>query len=682
MDTALRNQILARTRLALMLMGTMALCVASSVVWIYVDDAEALREAGIKQLETLELLPAHRGAILDRNGRPLVINVPRYDLAIDPTAAGFKASKNDALRRIAHATGISVEALTKRIAARTSNRYASMFTLTEEQWATLSEEQIPGVILTEHPARRYIHNETAAHVLGHVDADGAGIAGLELQYEHLLAGKTGRRRLLRDRLGQRRADPGATIQEPADGHTIVLTIDMVRQTILEEELRRGVTKVNAARGTAIAMDPRTGAILALANWPTFDPNHPGRYPAAHWRNYAVTDRMEPGSTFKLVTAIAALELGIMAIDRPVNAGDGVAVFHGNTMRDTRAHGSIPFSDVIAFSSNIGMAQTGAQLQPADLYRYARNLGFGVKTLIDLPGEVSGLLKRPKHWSVTTPTSMSIGYDVEVTAIQMLAAYASLANRGLLVQPYIVSEHRSPLGYATWRKNRDTARRDSVRRAFDESTADALRPAFEAAVRKGTARLARIPGTTVAGKTGTARKVVNGVYGPKYRASFVGYFTADDPEVVMIVVLDEPETGTSGGDVAAPVFQAIGERWRKLDPPPASRLRGIDSLIVPDVRGLPLAAAQRLLTRSGFTATDTPDSAAPVITQQPAPEAWSAANAPVYLRTGFVDHSPKDWSRLDARGKLFALTAAANDDAPTIDSTAVADGRPIVALIGQ
>ncbi len=681
LGTVLRNQILARTRIVLVLMVTVALCVTASVAWIYVDDVEELRRAGLRQMESFDVLPANRGAIVDTRERPVAINATRYVLALDPTATRFKATKESALNRIARATEKSVEALKDRIAARTSDRYALMFTLTEEQWADLEEADLPGVILEENATRRYIYSETAAHVLGHVDPDGAGLAGLELQYDHLLAGKPGRRQLLRDRLGQRRADASATIQEPVDGHSIVLTIDMVRQTILEEELQLGIRNAKAARGTAIAMDPHTGAILALANWPTFDPNYPGRYPAAHWRNYAVTDRMEPGSTFKIVTAIAALELGITTLDRPVNTGNGSAVFHGNTMRDTRAHGVIPFADVIAFSSNVGIARTAAQLQPADLYRYARNLGFGVKTSIDLPGEVSGRLKNPEQWSATTPTSMSIGYDVEVTAIQLLAAYASIANGGLLVQPYIVSEHRDPLGETIWSRTQDPAGHDSVRRAFDQSTAVTLQPALTAVVEKGTAQLASIPGTAVAGKTGTARKVVNGAYTSDYRATFVGYFPAEAPEVAMIIVIDEPKTSAYGGRVAAPVFQSIAKRWRSLDPPPASRLTSIDSLVVPDVRGLPLTAARRHLTLAGFTMIDAPYEPAFVHWQQPAAGERRAADTRVYLRSGSVVPSTEHRSRLDARARAFTRTAAATGTMPKGYDTADT-GHPTADKVNQ
>ena len=681
MDTELRTQIVSRARVVLFLMVSLAVCVGASVAWIHVEDASALRVEGYQQVETLETLPANRGAIIDSKGRPLVANMPRYEIAIDPTATGFESSEDAVLGRLASITGKPVGVLEDRIAARASSRYVAMFTLSEEQWVALDEANLPGVILTETSTRHYIHNETAAHVLGHVDPDGVGLAGLELQYDTLLAGTAGLRPLLRDRLGRRRADAAATIQEPVDGQSIVLTIDLVRQTILEEELHKGVKNANAARGTAIAMNPRTGAIISLANWPTFDPNNPNRYPPAHWRNYAVTDRMEPGSTFKLIPAIAALELGITTIDRPVKTGDGVAVFHGNTMRDTKARGTIPFSDVIAFSSNVGMARTAANLQPTDLYRYARNLGFGVKTWIDLPGEVTGQLKKPDLWSGTTPTSMSIGYEVDVTAIQILTAYAALANGGLLVQPHIVAEHRDPLGNTTWRAAQDPATVDSVRRAFTESTAKLLQPAFQAAVDKGTAQLAAVPGMTVAGKTGTSRKVVGGEYGPDHRATFVGYFPVERPEAVLIVVIDEPETSPFGGQVAAPVFGAIAERWRRLSP--SSRaIHAPDSLILPDVRGLPLAAARRQLRAIGFSVLDTPDSAVPVTGQHPAPGTRSAADTRVQLRSGSVGVASIHRAQLDARAEIFALTAATVRAVPDVDSTATPIARHAAAVVRQ
>ena len=656
-----RDQILVRMYFALSLLMAAALMVVLRLVWIHVSGADEMRHAGLRQARSIKILPARRGAILDSRGRALAINTSRYELALDPTATGFPEAQAALVRDLSGLTGKSREFLTDRIAARSSDQFVRLLSLSEEQWREVKRWDVPGVILEQQFNRRYVYESTAAHVLGHVDLDGAGKAGLELQYDTVLTGTPGRRMLLRDRRGVRRVDAAGTVLPPRDGDTIVLTIDLVHQSIMEEELARGVEETGAVKGTAIAVDPNTGAILGLANWPTFDPNQPEAYPREQWRNHAVTDRMEPGSTFKLIAAIAALEQGATSMDRVVDTGEGWAVFHGRTMHDTQAHGRISFTDVIALSSNVGMARTATLLRRGDLYRYARDLGFGGKTWIDLPGEVGGLLKKTSRWSGTTLTSMSIGYEVDVTPLQLLMAYAALANGGLLRQPYVVAEHRDVFGKVLWRAADDAVRGDSVRRVFQESTAAVLRPAFEKAVNAGTARRARIDGLRIAGKTGTARKVQGGAYGHGYRATFVGFYPADAPQVAMIVVMDEPKTSIYGGAVAAPVFRRIAERWTKMDPAPAPQISPRDSLTVPDVRSLPLAAARRILRLRGFK-SNTMGAQSDVVThQEPAPGMLHRRGGTVQLQNDDSRTLPVQVSALGKRSELFYLTAAIERD---------------------
>ncbi len=656
-----RDQILVRMYSVLSLLMAAALVVVLRVVWIQFSDAEELRRVGIRQSQSIKVLPARRGAILDSRGRALAINIPRYELALDPTAVGFQAARASFVEDLSRITGKSRQFLMDRISARPSERFVRLLSLSEEQWRQVETWDVPGVILEQQFRRRYVYENTAAHVLGHVDVDGIGKAGLELQYDAVLTGTPGRRMLLRDRRGVRRVDAAGTVLPPRDGDAIVLTIDLVHQTIMEEELARGVEETGAARGTAVAVDPNTGAILGMANWPTFDPNRPESYPREQWRNHAVTDRMEPGSTFKLVAAIAALEQGATTMDREVDTGEGWAVFHGRTMRDTKAHGTIPFTDVIALSSNVGMARTASLLRRGDLYRYARDLGFGGKSWIDLPGEVGGLLKKTSHWSGTTLTSMSIGYEVDVTALQLLMAYAALANGGLLRQPYVVAEQRDVFGNVLWRAAGDPARGDSVRRVFRQSTAAMLRPAFEKVVNAGTARPAQVDGLRIAGKTGTARKVQNGSYGGGYRATFVGFYPADAPQVAMVVVMDEPRTSIYGGAAAAPVFRRIAERWTRINPALAPQVNPRDSLMVPDVRNLPLAAARRILRLHGFQATTKGAEPAFVADQRPGPGLLHRRGGTVQLHQDEKRPIRAQVSGLGRRSELFYLTAAIENE---------------------
>ncbi|HYE96061.1 MAG TPA: penicillin-binding transpeptidase domain-containing protein, partial [Rubricoccaceae bacterium] len=433
------------------------------------------------------------------------------------------------------------------------------------------------------------------------DPDGRGLAGLEQQYDEVLRGRPGRRAVQRDRRGVVKALVGGSYVAPEDGEHLVLTIDLVRQTILEEELAAGVAAAGARWGTAIAMDPRNGAILAMASVPDYDPNAPGAFSSDARRNHAVVDRIEPGSTFKLVTAVAALEHGAARPDEEIDTGQGWAVFRGRTMRDAHAYGRLTFGEAIAKSSNVAMARVATRLEPGQFYQTARALGFGSPTWIDLPGEVAGRLKRPSEWSGTTLPWMSTGYEVEATPLQILTAYCALANGGLLVQPHLVAARRDRQGQTTW-----TARPDSVRRVFSEATARALTPYFERVVsRDGTAERAAVPGLRVAGKTGTAQTATGGGYARAYRATFVGFFPVEAPEVAIVVVLDAPRNGIYGGHVSAPIFSAVARRWIGTFPSIAARVAPSAPLpartraVVPDIDGQPAAVAAHRLRAAGF-----------------------------------------------------------------------------------
>jgi cell division protein FtsI (penicillin-binding protein 3) len=316
------------------------------------------------------------------------------------------------------------------------------------------------------------------------------------------------------------------------------------------------------------MDPETGAILAMANVPTYNPNTPGSASDAARRNRAITDRFEPGSTFKLIGATALMDQGHVSLDDSVETGEGWAVFHGHTMKDVSAYGTISFADVLAKSSNVGMAKTVQEhLDRGTFFQYARNMGFRTPSWIDLPGEQEGVLPRPNTWSATTMTSMAIGYGVSVTPLQLVTAYSTLANGGKLMKPYVVAERRSVRGRTLWRNEPD-----SIRRVMSRQTARRLRPAFERAVDRGTATEAQIDGLRVAGKTGTALQVTDGHYTKKQaRASFVGFFPADDPEVTLLVIVGEPETSIYGGAVAAPIFRRVARRWAGTFPAVVDRM---------------------------------------------------------------------------------------------------------------
>lgn len=586
----------------LVLLMLMPAGVLFQMVKIHMGEGGALREQGERQASSFVDLPATRGSIYDAAGRALVVNTARYEVALDPTVTGFDARAEELYSLLGSLTNRGSSYFRSRVANRASRQYVLLLrSLDEASKERLEAAEFPGLLLKGSFARRYNYGSTASHILGHVNSDLMGQAGVESLYDEFLRGEPGRQAVQRDRRGVVKALVGGHIVEPRNGEHLVLTIDLVRQSILEEELQRGLEESQASWGTAIAVDPRSGAILAMANVPDYDPNRAGAYPAESRRNHAITDRIEPGSTFKLVTAVAAVEDGIVALEDSIETGEGWAVFHGRTMHDSHGYGTIPFGETIVKSSNVGMARVAQRLDRGTFYQHARALGFGQPTLVDLPGEVTGTLKRPENWSGLTLPWMSTGYEVEATPLQILTAYSALANGGLLVKPYIVSERRDIHGRVTWR-----AEQDSIRRAFDSDTAEMLLPWFEQVVSEdGTAPSAAVEGLRIAGKTGTAQTASGGSYTRRYRASFAGFFPVEDPEVALLIVYDNPQNGFYGGTVAAPVFGRIARRWIGTFPTIAERVAPSGELserprgIVPDVSGMPGFLAAGRLRASGF-----------------------------------------------------------------------------------
>ena len=586
------------------MMGGLALLpllVVGQLLRIYVSDREPLREAGVRQASSMVDVPALRGSIYDRRGRELVVNTASYNLALDPTVDGFTpAVERRFLQHLAALTGQPAEAFKRRIAHRASPKYVLLWTgLDESQKEAVQAWDVPGLLLVRTFTRRYNYGKTASHVIGHVNRDGRGIDGVELYYQDVLAGKPGHRAVLRDRNGDIKAYVAGHTEEPVDGQHLYLTIDLELQAILEDELATGLEETGSDWGTAIAMDPWTGAILGMANVPFYDPNRFHAFDSAARRNRAIADRLEPGSTFKLVTAVAAIESGVASLDDTLETGNGFAVVGGNAMHDVHGYGTITLAQAIAKSSNIGLAKTGLKIDRGIFYQYARNLGFGQRTWVDLPGEVDGTLKKPRDWSGTSLASMSIGYEVDATPLQIVAAYGALANGGVLMRPYVVAERRDSRGRTLWK-----AEPDSIRRAFRKETARTLLPAFIDVVENGSARVARIEGLTIAGKTGTAWAISDGAYDTgKQRASFVGFFPAEHPSVVIFVMLAHPTRRGNSGVITTPVFKRIAQRWASaspdvVTPPPAARVVASDGTR-PRVAGQPAEVARSRLLAAGF-----------------------------------------------------------------------------------
>nr|MDP9360207.1 penicillin-binding transpeptidase domain-containing protein [Acidobacteriota bacterium] len=434
---------------------------------------------------------------------------------------------------------------------------------------------------------------------------------------------------------------------PIDGNDVVLTIDSVAQFIAERALSRAVDQYRAADGVAIVMDPRDGRILAMASNPSFDPNRFRDFSPDARRNRTVQDMYEPGSTFKVITASAGLEEGIVTPSQILDCGDGFIQI-GNTQIHEHGHnryGLITFEDVMVHSSNVGAIRVGLALGQDRFYRYIRRFGFGERSGVALPGEAQGLVRRTERWSQLSNASMSIGQEIGATPLQVLTAIAAVANGGVRVQPRIVEKVTDAKGNTI-----DAPPQAAPVRVISEKTAAVLNEILKAVVARGTGASAALAEHVVAGKTGTAQKAGRGGYSPdKVVASFVGYVPADRPRLAILVVIDEPKGAEYGGTVAAPVFKEIAESTlRYLGVPPSIPARTIDVAApmlatfsrkptatagseVPDLRGLDVRAAVALATAAGFRVRASGSGV--VHTQQPLPGEALPVDRQVVLTLG-------------------------------------------------
>jgi len=398
-------------------------------------------------------------------------------------------------------------------------------------------------------------------VLGVTNTDGKALMGVELEFDKILRGKDGFMKLTRDARGVMKASIEVERVEPVDGYNLKLSIDVGVQTIIENELEKAVKEFEAESGVVIVVDPWTGDILGLANYPNFDPNNYWLFDVENFKNRALLDAFEPGSTFKVIPASLLLEKDPNKLYSKINVDGGKSIIRGVKVVDFKPNDVLSFTDVLKYSSNIGMAKLGLELDKVEFYKHIRNFGFGAYTGINLPAESRGEVKTPDKWTPATKIYMSFGYELRATALQIAMAYASIANGGVLVQPRIVKEILDSEGKVV--KSFPVVR---VRRVISERVAKILTEILEKVVDEGTGIQAKVEGLKVAGKTGTAQIYEFGFYSKaRYRASFVGFFPAEKPKFVCFVMLESPKKNYAGGIVAAPVFKRIAEQLIKLSP---------------------------------------------------------------------------------------------------------------------
>ncbi len=505
----------------------------------------ALRQAASDQQTTHETVVAQRGAITDRNGVDLAISEPARDLAADPYLLRDPLS---AAAKLAPVLGQPQNELLRKLSQRSGFVYLARG-MPARQAESVLALKIPGVTGTPVMKRVYPRGTLAAQVLGQVGTEGQGLSGIELELESVLHGRTGQRRVVSDAIGQ-----PVSISEPhpeSPGDSVKLTLDANIQQRTEDVLGAVAQAFSPKDATAIVMDPRDGSVLAIANWPQENANDPGAYSAEARRDRSVNFPYEPGSTFKAVTVSGALQQGLITPESGFSVPGRIQVAD-RTIHDDTEHGveTLSTSQILARSSNVGAIEIGKLLGATRFNTWVHRFGFGAQTRVGLPGEEPGVTLALDHYSGSSMGNLPIGQGELVTPMQMAAAYAAIANGGILRPPHIVSEiggREQPV--------------PAGRRILSSTTAAAVRHMLEGVLGpEGTASEVSVPGYTLAGKTGTASKVdpETGEYSKsKYVASFIGFAPASDPRLLTAVVVDEPESGSIfGGTVAAPAFGQI------------------------------------------------------------------------------------------------------------------------------
>jgi cell division protein FtsI (penicillin-binding protein 3) len=520
------------------------------LVQLQVRDVSSYRALARGQHVRTISLPAERGSLFDRNGEELALSLPAKAVYADPRL-------------------VSRPAVTARVVADTLNLdFADVFAALHrpgpfvylargvdlQAAAVLEAKHVAGIGFLSESHRYYPAKDLASQVLGFVGVDGAGLAGLELQYQRLLAGRPGHQ-VVEVGPGDLLIPQGANVDvQPVPGDDLILSIDRELQYRAQAALARAVRRNHAKGGTVIVMDPRSGEILAMTNYPWFDPNRFAQGNPQAMRNRAVTDAYEPGSVNKVITAAAAVQERVLKLNQRLTVGSSYRLYT-KTFHDAHSHPkeAMTLGDIIAYSSNIGTIEVASMLGKARFYSYLQRFGLTADTGVGFPGESAGLLPPPSQWSGTSMGTIPLGQGIAVTPLQMATVYGAIANGGVLVQPRLVNGIVGPDG--TVRQ----AAAPRARRVVSPETARTITRLLAFAVRVGTGKEAQLPGFWVAGKTGTARKVnEHGTgYTNKYVASFIGFAPASDPAIVVAAILDEPST-VYGGIAAAPLFREVAD----------------------------------------------------------------------------------------------------------------------------
>ena len=538
--------------------GRLILIVALAASWLcavvvrlydlQIRSHQSFREQAERQQQRVVVLHPPRGTIFDAGGRQLAVSVEVSSTAADPRRIEDPRAAAVALAGL---LDLDAERLAKSLASDREFTWIRR-KLDPPQAAAVRELGIEGVFFVRESKRYYPLRSLGAQVLGYVGTDNTGLAGLEFLYDAVVSSEPGRRTVVQDARFGTVLYPNLDQAEPTPGRDLHLTLDAAIQHIVERELAAAIESSNARKGMIVVMDPQTGAILAMASYPTFDPNNFAAFPQSHWRNQPVQDAFEPGSTFKLMTLVAALEAGAVDPLEKIDCGMGGITLAGVRIADHKPFGYLTTREIIAKSSNVGTIKLGFAAGRQRLYQTIKGFGFGRPTGIDLPSESSGIFRPLERWSQLSPAYIAFGQSISVTALQLTNAFAVIANGGRLLKPYIVESIGG---------DERAARARVVDLPISPSSVLQARSMLESVVIEGTAKAAALSGYRAAGKTGTAQKAIpgRGYVDRKHVAGFVGFAPVENPALVCAVILDEPWPRYHGGQVAAPVFKKVASQ---------------------------------------------------------------------------------------------------------------------------
>ena len=523
--------------MALLILGCFSVLIGRSF-YLQVLNNEFLQEKGDSRYRRDLEISASRGRIADRNGDVLAVSTPMKSIWAIPADARLTPQQT---KELASVLEMDVKELSRKLASDKPFVYLQR-QLPPQVGERVAALKLPGIGQDKEYRRFYPSGEMTAHMVGFTGVDDKGLEGVELAYQSQLLGHAGSRSVIKDRRGQIVEDVGS-IKLPQDGKDIRLALDSKIQYLAYSHLKQAVMDFKAKAGGAVVIDARTGEILALANWPTYNPNNRETLSGAQLRNRAVTDTFEPGSTLKPFTIAQALESGKVSFNTVINCAPGRMTIGTATISDAHPHGDLTVAQVIQKSSNVGAAKIAATLAPEQMWDMFEAVGFGQISHLGFPGEVSGRLRPWKTWRPIEQATMAYGHGISVSLMQLARAYTVFAREGDMIPLTLTKLDAAPL---------------IAKPVFSQQTVREMRAMLEMAVQEGgTAPKAQIPGYRVAGKTGTAYKLEGGQYVKKYVASFVGFAPATDPRLIVAIMIDEPGSGQHyGGDVAGPVFASV------------------------------------------------------------------------------------------------------------------------------